>query len=78
MSNLSSVIKVVSNLAPELGALLGGPAGGLIGAAIAHEFGGSISDPDTLAATIIANPNGAQILATQIQEQSAPRLVLSL
>jgi len=64
--NWSDVGRVVGNAAPTLGALLGGPAGGAVGALIASALGTS-SDPDAVNAALAADPSAlAKVQELQI------------
>lgn len=64
--NLSDLGKVVAQFAPQLGAVLAGPAGAMIGAGIAAKFGGDAKDPVDLAKRIQADPQ-AQVKLAEIQ-----------
>lgn len=58
--------KTIANFAPILGAMLPIPGGAAIGAVIAHEFGGSINNPDDLISRIVSDPNaGVKLLEIQ-------------
>lgn len=60
--SMDALIKTVSQAAPLLGGILGGPAGAAIGSLIANKFGGSSDNPDDLAARIQADPQAAEKL----------------
>jgi len=63
--NWSDVGRVIGGAAPTLGALLGGPAGGAVGALIASALG-TASDPDSVNAAIAANPE-AMVKVQELQ-----------
>ena len=73
MPNYDSLVKAVSQFAPLLGSIIGGPAGGAIGGIIAHEFGGDINNPDDLASRIVSDPN-AQVKIIEIQNNTKVQL----
>src|ERR1700719_772215 len=57
--SMDSLIKIISNAAPLLGGVLGGPAGAAIGSIVAAKFGGDLADPSDLLAKIQADPQAA-------------------
>jgi hypothetical protein len=64
--DLSNLVKTVSQYAPLLGSILPIPGGAAIGELIAHEFGGSTSDPEGLVNLINTTPD-AQVKIVEIQ-----------
>jgi hypothetical protein len=71
--DLSILAKTVANLAPLLGSVLPIPGGAVIGELIAHEFGGSTTDPNQLASIIATDPN-AQVKLAEIQANTKIQL----
>jgi len=70
----SDLIKLVTGYAPELGAALAGPAGGLVGTLVASVFGGSKDNPEELIKRIQTDPEAPIKLKTleyQHQEELA-------
>lgn len=60
--SLDALIKTVSQIAPVLGGALAGPAGAIIGSAIASKFGGTTDNSEDLLAKIQADPLAQQKL----------------
>lgn len=69
----TSLANLVSKTAPLLGAVLGGPAGGLVGTLVSDLFGGSNDDTAALIAKIVNDPDSATKL---LQLQSDNKLEL--
>lgn len=57
-----SLSEIVSKYAPLLGSVIGGPAGGAIGALVASQFGGDPKDADDLVRRIEGDPEAANKL----------------
>lgn len=67
----SDLTSVVGKSAPLLGTLLGGPAGGMIGALIASALGTS-ADPDNVSAALATTPDAAiKLRAIEASRQQA-------
>lgn len=63
--NWSDVGRVIGGAAPTLGVLLGGPAGGAVGALIASALG-TASDPDSVNSVLVNNPD-AMVKVQELQ-----------
>ena len=63
--NWSDIGRVIGNAAPTLGALLGGPAGGAVGALIASALG-TTTDPDAVSAALANDPE-AMVKVQELQ-----------
>lgn len=61
--NLVDLGKTVAKFAPLLGSVIGGPAGGTMGALVAAAFGGDINKPDDLIKLIEGDPDAQTKLA---------------
>lgn len=70
--NWSDVGRVVGNAAPMLGALLGGPAGGAVGALVASALG-TTNDPDAVNVAIASNPD-AMVRLQELQTNAKVQL----
>lgn len=71
--DLSNLAKTVAYFAPLLGSILPIPGGAVVGQLIAHEFGGDASNPDALAATVVADPD-AKVKLAQIESNTKVQL----
>jgi len=70
--NWSDIGKIVGSAAPTLGALLGGPAGGAVGALVASALGTS-SDPDAVNVALANNPD-AMVKIQELQTNAKVQL----
>lgn len=71
--DFAKLAKIVAPFAPLIGSVLPIPGGAAIGQLIAHEFGGSVDNPNALAELISADPN-AEVKLTEIQSNCKVQL----